>query len=329
MTIRETIDQIEVSLGGLFVQEQVEVYKLILKTRNIIFLDTCFITRLIYFGNPEYFSNAFERLAGGKTKEDIVLVITELVLYELKDSQEPVLQKNNYEILKRIKESGFSIVVLRESEVCDNIGNYINRKPLIWNEFLVGKLRDNKANLTYLSRIIMTDKTIGFSNLFEEEFVIPKQKRFINNLIEKVEERKSSRDSLAEELVGVVMFFLFELIKDSNRNIVYFCSNDYAALTRMGKVIQEAYAICNVEYIPLSTFTLAQYMVKEGIIESENWLLELFGHTLSEKITVLVKKEIPYHETEVEITREEAVDLILEGKSLQLRCNKNNSFGLN
>lgn len=319
MSVRNTIDQIELSLENHIVQNQTEVYKLILKTRNIVFLDTCFITRSIYWGNKSHLSQAFIKLAGGKTKDDIVLVTTEMVLFELKDSESDALQKRNEEFFRELLDAGFTVVVLKEEEACENIGAYLNRSSFKWNEFFVEKLRENKANLTFLSRLLETDKIINFSNIFEDEFVIPSTKGFINSVIAGVESRKGPRDSLAEELIGIVIIFLFELIKDSKRNVIYFCSNDYAALCRMGKVVQETYSINFEKYIPLSIFTLAQYMVRERIIEDKDELLRLFENILAKKTKVFVEKKIPYHETEIEVSREELAELIFAGEIVQLR----------
>ena len=98
MSVVDCISEMISASGSLFETNQANVVASILQAEKIFFLDTCFITKSFNI-ETEDLLRAFENIAEGKEKSKIVFVLTELVLYELKDSVENKLQEKNEEFL--------------------------------------------------------------------------------------------------------------------------------------------------------------------------------------------------------------------------------------
>ena len=92
MPVVDCISEMISTSEGLFETDQERVVATILQAEKIFFLDTCFITKSFNIETTDLLK-AFENIAGGKAKIKIVFVLTELVLYELKDSVENKLQE--------------------------------------------------------------------------------------------------------------------------------------------------------------------------------------------------------------------------------------------
>ena len=80
MQIEEVISEIRGSVTGLLVQDDKEVIQAILRSRNAVFLDTCFISRMAN-------EKSIEKIMPFFTKMEAVFIVTDLLLYEMKDSE--------------------------------------------------------------------------------------------------------------------------------------------------------------------------------------------------------------------------------------------------
>lgn len=147
MTIKDCISQMISSSGNIFETDQERVIASILQSENVMFLDTCFITKSSHIEKEGLFE-AFEKIAGGKEKQKIVFVVTELVLYELKDSVSNVLQVKNQEFFEKMIEHGFCLFLLREETVFENIKTFMRYSSEKWNRIFSTLIHDNIANLS-------------------------------------------------------------------------------------------------------------------------------------------------------------------------------------
>jgi len=314
--INEAINGIKNSLPGFFVVNQEECYKKILRANNICFLDTCFITRLITLAEKFDIYKAFETMAQGRDEGHIVFVLTGLVLYELKDSRESKLQSKNLELFESMNTNGFTLVVIDEELVCENINNYLGKTKVEWNALLANRLIENKANLSKLFSVMANSGDELQEAIYDGRVKNNRDTSFIVNLIGSIKERKSDKDSLAEELVAVSLFFIMELIKDSNRNAVFFCSHDLPAIDRLNKVSKTSFDEMTVSIKAVSFFTFVNYMVEQGNITDKEALIEVLRKTMAPSIAVLSLEDSLVQNTFEKMAIEDVADKMLSGVRL-------------
>lgn len=323
MSVVDCISEMISASGDLFEINQTNVVASILQADKIFFLDTCFITKSFNIQTQDLLK-AFENIAGGKEKSKIVFVLTELVLYELKDSSENKLQEKNKEFFDKMSRYGFSLLLLKEETVCDNIRSYMSYSVEEWNRRFSNLIHDNIANLT-LGKRIRTDRRIPYYGFSEMGFSIPDKSTFVSEIIVYLKNVKTSKDSMAEELIAISLFFIFELTHGSSRNEFIFCSHDFGAIARINKSLQTSYSnrLCSFESI--NVFSMVQYMVKEGILDSKENVLDSLKKIMGDTVKLVIRNDLPFQSNEKKITIEEAVELIFENKTVDLIGHEVNS----
>ena len=316
MAVVDCISDMISASGGLFETNQENVVASILQAEKIIFLDTCFITKSYNF-ETEDLLKAFEKLAGGKEKSKIVFVVTELVLYELKDSVENKLQEKNEKFFCDMSGYGFSLFLLKEEKVCENIRPYMSYSAEYWNRRFSNLIHDNIANLAFAGRI-RTDSRMPYYGFHEIGFNIPNTSSFVNDIIVYLKNLKTSKDSMAEELIVISLFFIFELVHGSSRNEFIFCSHDFHAIARMNKSLQTSYSKMVCQFRSITIFSIVQYMVSEGILDSKEKVLDPLRKIMGETVKLVIRNNLPFQPNEKETTIEEAVDMIFANEKIDL-----------
>lgn len=311
--INETIVEITNSLPDFFIVDQEECYKKILRANNICFLDTCFITRLIVLAEKFDIYRAFEEMAQGRDEGHIVFVLTGLVLFELKDSKDSKLQARNLELFEAMNVHGYTFVVINEENVCENINNYLGKPKVEWNSLFIRRLIENKPNLSKLFSVMANSGDALQEAIYDGSVKNIKDTDFIVRLITSIKERKSEKDSLAEELVAVSLFFIMELIKDSNRNAIFFCSHDLPAIDRLNKVSKTSFDGMTAPIKAVSFFTFVSYMVEQGFISEKESLVGTLRKTMAPNISVLVMDDSLVQNTFEKMSIEDVADKMLAG----------------
>lgn len=316
MSVVECISEMVSASGSLFEINQEKVIAAILQAEKIIFLDTCFITKSFNI-ETEKLLKAFENIAGGKKKTKVVFVLTELVLYELKDSVENKLQEKNEKFFSDMSAYGFSLLLLKEETVCDNIRPYMAYSVEEWNRRFSNLMHDNIANLT-IGKRIRTDSRMPHYGFSELEFSIPNNSAFVNEIITYLKNEKKSKDSMAEELIIISLFFIFELTRGSFRNEFIFCSHDFGAITRMNKSLQTSYSNMLCRFKSINVFSIVQYMVKEGILDSKESVLNSLKKIMGDTVKLVIRNDLPFQSIEKKITIDEAVEMFFANKTVDL-----------
>lgn len=316
MSVVECISEMISASGNLFEANQANVVASILRAEKIIFLDTCFVTKSFYM-ETENLLKAFESFAGGKDKSKIVFVLTELVLYELKDSEKNKLQEKNEDFFNKMSEYGFCLLLLKEEAICDNIRPYMTHSVEKWNRLFSNLIHDNIANLTVGKRI-RTDCRMPYYGFSEMGFSIPSNSTFINEIIVYLKNAKTGKDSMAEELITISLFFMFELLRGSHRNEFIFCSHDFGAIARINKFLQTSYPnmLCYLKCI--NVFSMVQYMVNEGILDSKEKVLDSLRKIMGDTIKLVIRNDLPFQSIEKKITIDEAVEMLFTNKTVDL-----------
>lgn len=316
MSIVDCISEIISSLGNIFETNQANVITSILQAKKVVFLDTCFITKSFNIGT-EYLFKAFEKIAGGKKPPKIVFVITELVLYELKDSATNVLQAKNKEFLEKMSDQGFVLLLLKEETVYENIRPFMSYPIEKWNEIFATLIHDNVANLSF-NNLVRTDSRMPYFGFSKIGYHAPSDSNFIKDIIVYLKNAKRSKDSMAEELICISLFSIFELTHGSMRNEYIFCTHDFGAVARMNKAIQTSYPNMQKQLKTINVFTIVQYMISEEIITSKEESLNALKKIMGDKVKLIIREDLPFSSIEKTITIEEAVEKIFNNEQVEL-----------
>lgn len=318
MSVSECISKMISASGNLFETNQKKVVESILCAKKTVFLDTCFITKSLHL-KTEDLLKAYETLAGGKKASDIVFVVTELVLYELKDSAEDKLQKRNEAFFCAMSEYGFQLLLLKEETMCENIRPYMSHTVQHWNQRFCELMHENIANMT-LGKRLRTDSRIPHFGFCEYGFCATGDGTFVKEIIAFLKEMKADKDSMAEELIVISMFFLFELIRGTHRNELLFCSHDFGALARMNQFLQTSYPDMRGSCKRIHVFSMVQYMVAEGILDSKEEVLAALKNIMNDTVTLVIRNNLPFQSDERKISISEAVDMLFENQTVELIC---------
>lgn len=279
-------------------EEKIKCY--LFRTDNLLFLDTCFITHQNCLENVSYSYEILEELCGGTDLKHVLFVVTELVLYEMRDKDKGINEKS-FSYLKGLSEYGFTIVLVKEENILNMVSPYISKSAKEWNYLFWDKLNNSKP---YLKRIMCMADACRYEDKFDSN-------TFIHNFLCDIKETKKSKDSLAEELIFVYMLFLLELIGNSSRKHIYFLSDDYPAITKLQKALNITNKNQSGNYEAISSFSLAQEMVRCEKITSVSKVEAFLIKTMSEPFHVLINKQPPYQPTEAIVSAHEVADYVV------------------
>ena len=123
---------------------------------------------------------------------------------------------------------------------------------------------------------------------------------------------------MAEELIIISLFFIFELTRGSFRNEFIFCSHDFGAIARMNKFVQTSYSNLLCRFKSINVFSIVQYMVKEGILDSKESVLNSLKNKLGDTVTLVIRNDLPFQSIEKKITIAEAVEMLFANKTVEL-----------
>ena len=254
---------------------------IILQSTIAFFLDTCFISRLRYIKEDKrylYFRNNWD---GGK---DICFVITGTVLYELKDSQEDKLQKENKVTLEDMTRQGFKIVVLCEEKIVSCLKEYSSYRATDWIGFFDQTVLDNKAVLRKISSVLETDKELAKCSKSDYNFV------FLEKQLTGIKKRKDNKDSLADELIMICFMFFLKL---PGRTKYCYCTTDYYAIANLNKFIDNSCRrTCDrVERLDFFNLIKKLHLNADLSTEDRKWIIELFRICFGENVRISKKRE--------------------------------------
>lgn len=314
MSVRGKIDDVKRTLPPCVLVDQKTVCEKIIKADEVVFLDTCFMSNFIKF-DKDVRDGVFSMI--NKGDKSIVLVITELVLYEASDSRNNSVQPYVSELVKAACESGLMVVVLCEETVSRYFSKYLSWNSEWWNRMFVEQVIKNRMFLNKTAGLLQS--MLGLTDgKIELSAAARRDSSFVETYIAAIKERKEDRDNLAEQLICITMFFLLEGFNFSNKGI-YFCSVDNGALVSVRKALAGSYDMNQIRFENIHLFSLLQYMVKKGIVKDKKKLLSYMKKTLANPISVVERKELLFQEAEESLTLEQIADGMFDGKTYQYR----------
>lgn len=230
------IEELRDDISEFVICDMTEGLKVILRSEKALFLDTGFVSRV---GAQEWHAGG-ERIikeALGETKpKNSVCIITELVLYELKDSQKDVVQHHNRDLLYRLHESEYRIVILCEEKLAEMTREFLTMNSKEWNTSFVSKIDMNKAYLTTIKRLL--DMHPSYKGIFDYGYRIPIKATFASELIMWLKDNKKCKDSLAEQIISLCILFLLDL---PSKTEYVLCTKDKNAAVNLRRILGLSY----------------------------------------------------------------------------------------
>lgn len=321
MTVRETIDTLKQDLPENVITDAEKGIADILKAKYIFFLDTCFISQLDLL-DKKLLKSLTEEILKTVNAAHSVLVITELVLYESGDMRDMTLQKYVKTIAQVADTHGIPMVLLNEEKVSSSLRKYSDISTEDCNMDFLQRLHENVGNLTKLMGVIKSDKASIIPDDFVPNNNILQDGNFIYEAIEHIKERKSDHDSLAEELICLIIIFIMQYFVYNTDKRIYFCSVDNAALVRAKSAITASFGHGQKNFDNIHLFLVVQYIAQKKLITNRAVLEDILHKIVADEIFVTEKRELPFLENEQKLSVVEVAEGILEGKTYQYHGNK-------
>ena len=320
MSVKNTIDVLKQNLPSYVITNQSDGCDHLLKAKRAIFLDTGFATRLSLI-NFSSLGQLLDIILEQFDAREIVVIVTELVLFELKDANNNEINCSVKQIFDLCKEKEVPVVVINEETLYKELMRFSDYNIEWWNILFLERLKENKANLIKLMKLIDSDTSLSLNSTFEVKATTLRDKEFVASCIEQFKERKHNRDSLAEELISVIIMFLFEGFMNTPNKRIYFCSCDNGALARIKMTLSTSYRNDMSSFENIHLFTLIQFMVTQGILSDKAEVKNIFEKMMQPTIAVVEKKDLPFCETEQKITIDQVIDGIFNGREYSYRGN--------
>ncbi len=307
MEVTDIILNLEKDVEEYFITDQQDALIAILKAENALFLDTGFISR---------FANAPLEIMGDFFKEKCVLVVTDLVIYELSEKDGKRISNHARDFFKRISEQGIKFVLIKEMSLPSQLGEYISKSPLERNRDFVALLCKNKAALSSLAQAIK-ELTAKYKDILANDYKVPKNASFTTDVIRELVSRKKEKDSLAEELIIVCILLIMELPKGGK---MFFCTHDHASIARFNKAVQTTVPDLEDRACAVSLYSFVAFLIKIGVLkESEKEQIIMFlKKVYGNRIKVVKTPQLPAQAFKEELTPEEITIGMLRGENYLL-----------
>ncbi len=232
----EVIAELKNDIGSYVISDMRKVMELIFVSERVVFLDTGVVSRI---GNKDWESEGcacIESIIDSGNQSKCVFIITELVLYELKDSISDVIQKHNRDLIINMYSAAYKIGILCEEITVETIHIYLNTSISVFNESFVKRLKENRPFLRTVDKLVSED--IKRRRLLEDRYKIPIKNDFISECIIWLKNNKNNRDSLAEQILALCLLMFLDM---PGRTQYLFCTNDKKARVNLLKIVRTSH----------------------------------------------------------------------------------------
>lgn len=236
MYSEQVVEELRNDISEYAIGDMIEGLKVILRSEKALFLDTGFVSRV---GAQEWYEcgeRIIKEALGGTEPENSVCILTELVLYELKDSQNNVIQRHNRNLLYHLHESGYRIVILCEEKMAELTKECLTMNSKEWNACFVSRIDMNKAYLTTVKRLL--DIHPNYREILDYGYKIPTKATFVPEIIKWLKENKKSKDSLAEQIISMCILLLLDL---PSKTEYVLCTKDKNAAVNIRRIVGLSY----------------------------------------------------------------------------------------
>lgn len=230
------IEELRNDISEYVVGDIIDSLKVIWRSEKALFLDTGFVSRVGAQGWYECGERTINEALGGVATENSVCILTELVLYELKDSQKNIVKHHNRNLLYHLHKSGYRIVILCEEKMAELTKEYLTVNSKEWNESFVCRIDMNKAYLTTIKCLF--DMHPDYKEILDYGYKIPVKATFVSDIIKWLKDNKKHKDSLAEQIISLCILFLLDL---PSKTEYVLCTKDKNASVNLKRIVGLSY----------------------------------------------------------------------------------------
>ena len=232
----EIVAELTKDIGEYVEPDISKVINLMLVSEKVVFLDTGVISRIGKLKWETIGHSYIDAIIENTDPTNCVFVITEMVLYEIKDSGSNAVQKHNRDFIINMYRMGYKVVILREERVGETLNAYINMPVGELNDRFVKRVIDNRPFLRTVVNLISGESK--WSGMLTDDYKAPTKSDYVSECINWLKNNKDNRDSLAEQIIAICVLILLDL---PGRSYYVFYTNDKKASVNFKKIIKASH----------------------------------------------------------------------------------------
>lgn len=208
----------------------------ILVSERVVFLDTGVISRIGKLNWETMGHTYIDAVIKNTNSANCVFVVTEMILYEIKDSENNVIQKYNRDFIMNMYRAGYMVVIMREEMTGETLKSYMNTSIAVLNDRFLKRIIDNRPFLRTVVNLLSEDSTR--SEMLTDDYKAPTTSDYIFECISWLKNNKENRDSLAEQIIAMCILMLLDL---PGRSSYVFYTHDNKASVNLKKIIKSSH----------------------------------------------------------------------------------------
>lgn len=222
------LSDIEIGLQQLegIVLSGTNAMKKVMCASDIAFLDTCLIARHYGMKNPQQWRKVILNLVSGPRT---VFVLTPLLVYELQGGAGTQMNCEKVEYLRQLRDEGACIVYMPEADIIKAVHQKYNARWGDINRNLCQKVKELAIRFATIGTILRNETCTYRKYIFTSQ-CSPESDRFSESLFTELYKNKTSKDSMAEELIAIVSLYILEVMAEEEKLCIRFFSDDIAAV---------------------------------------------------------------------------------------------------
>ncbi len=296
---RDTPDNFH-EIEQYIILEPKEIVSNIIQAKKCYFYDACSFRKHMLISDTEYLHKYIKHTQG-------IVIITRCILMEL-CSNDNMLWREHVEYIKKMNESGITILVLYEEDIYDVVSACFASVVKI-NKFLSFAVRNIKSKVGTVDRTLTDNESLKIEIMYARDNT---DSSLYKRFFETVRSNKVSGDNLGEELVAICIHILANIYEMVEYKYI-FLTEDKGAISILGGAIK------NVEkYIEkpcISAFTTTKLIHRmlecEIISTKEQVLMMLDTGDIENKIGIFCVGKYDLEVKEKTMQIEELAELLV------------------
>lgn len=268
------------------VTEQIDVVQKLAIADSIIFFDTCIINKLLKYQRIEIIMEYYKVVSDG----DVIIVFLESIISEHCKSTGQRLSAKFLELLNKLNEY-FTVVLLKEESLKMWRREFFQESTKELNLHFVDILDAHRAQLMTIDKYLkMVDNP--HRDIILREEAITEDEHFIDNVISFLKSKKQSKDSLAEQLLLLMVTYIMDCYTCDNQEIkaFHFITNDRKASGRVKDIQMHSDMFTDVFQF-VTTAKLGKDIYELELFKCEEEFLEFMEKmSVSELIGICVRR---------------------------------------
>ena len=279
--------------------DKVQCAKKILMAQKCFFYDTCSFRYHSNMEHPEYLFEYIKRESG-------IVVITRTIIMELASASHS-LNIEYIEYLKKMHGFGIEILVIYEEDIFEVLNLYYTSNAKI-NRCLSVAVKVSKNATGTISDVLRENSGLRQSMMDEKNT----DRTLFSCFFSEVRNHKESEDNLGEEMVGICIHMLSNILEPYDFKYIVF-TDDKGAIRLINKVQNNIWTHLEIKPVSaMTTIKLAQKLYQQSIITKREQVLEIVSAGTKENdVKILASEEYDLEPQEKKMTCSELTDKIM------------------